>query len=343
MSSDTRSRNRPTPPWLNAIARLHCSKARPLRQPTAWLAIVIAALSTGLWVAPALAQGAPPDLVASDAGEIRIRVRRGDADAKHRIELHVDRALNGPGWDETRDLGTLSGTVSEILSDVRVVSGDKLDVVVDVDMGGGALTISYETGRVAVPGEPSPRVIAPRVDLLGRRLCGSGLPRLDLTDFYNTSQNLISLSCWEDHSDWDYNDFGMSVDFVPDPEPTATPSPSPTITTTPTVTPSRTPTATVTPSRTPTATRTPTITPTPGMTPGVPSCVCPEVVDFVPSVVIADALANPDKYYGWGKPIDEGKPVSPGNPLRECLSLQNVSVPRYHPLWNKPIWRHGCP
>jgi hypothetical protein len=59
-------------------------------------------------------------------------------------------------------------------------------------------------------------------------------------------------------------------------------------------------------------------------------------------VVIHDALANPERYYGWQMPLDPGKPVSPANPRRECLSLTNVAMP-YHPLWNPPIWRAGCP
>lgn len=303
------------------------------------LAGAIVATLAAATVAAVHAQGTPPDLVAASAGEVRIRVKRGDADAKHRIELRVDRISNGPGWDETRDLGTLSGKVSEIASGVQVATGDKLDVRVQVEYGSGALLISYIDGRVTAPGEPSPRVISPRVDWFGRRVCGSGFNRLDLTSFYSSAQNLMSLSCWEDHSDWDYNDFGMGVDFVPDP----TPEPTPTVAGTPTAT--CTPTSSPTPTRTATATptRTPAMTPTPGMTPGIPSCICPEVFEHVPSVVIDDALANPERYYGWGMPVDEGKPVSPANPMRECLSLQNISVPRYHPIWNKPVWRHGCP
>jgi hypothetical protein len=62
----------------------------------------------------------------------------------------------------------------------------------------------------------------------------------------------------------------------------------------------------------------------------------------VPPVVIDDALANPARYYGWQYPLDPGKPPGPANPPRTCLTLQNVNVD-YHPTWNRPIWRVGCP
>jgi hypothetical protein len=76
-------------------------------------------------------------------------------------------------------------------------------------------------------------------------------------------------------------------------------------------------------------------------TPASPSCVCPEVLKLVPNVVVLDALANPARYYGWRYPLDMGKPPSPANPPRECLTLPNTTVP-YHPLWNRPLWKVGC-
>jgi hypothetical protein len=99
-------------------------------------------------------------------------------------------------------------------------------------------------------------------------------------------------------------------------------------------TPTPRPTWTAVPTRTP--------KPLPSATPSYPHCVCKVVQDRVPPVVIADALANPDRYYGWRYPLDQGKPASPANPPRECLTLMNVSMP-YHFMWNKPIWRVGCP
>ena len=83
-------------------------------------------------------------------------------------------------------------------------------------------------------------------------------------------------------------------------------------------------------------------TPSPSQTPPPSSeCVCDIVRDRVPAAVIADALANPNQYYGWGVLLDPGKPAGPGNPVRECLSLINLNID-YHPLWNRPIWRVGC-
>jgi hypothetical protein len=59
-------------------------------------------------------------------------------------------------------------------------------------------------------------------------------------------------------------------------------------------------------------------------------------------VVIDEALANPGRFYGWRYLLDPGKPPGPSNPPRECLTLQNVGLD-YHPLWNRPLWRVGCP
>ncbi len=113
---------------------------------------------------------------------------------------------------------------------------------------------------------------------------------------------------------------------------------------TPSGSPSSTPPAPGAPTPRPTWTAVPTRTPKPYApeTPSHPQCVCEVVHNQVPSVVIEDALANPEHFYGWRYRLDQGKPVSPANPLRECLSLLNVSMP-YHPTWNKPVWRVGCP
>jgi hypothetical protein len=97
------------------------------------------------------------------------------------------------------------------------------------------------------------------------------------------------------------------------------------------------PTATAT-HTTPTASAPPTAHPT-GAPPAVR--VCPVVSQRVPAVVVANALANPQRVYGWGMPVDPGKPVSPANPLRTSLSLRNVGIP-YHPIWNSVVWRSGC-
>ena len=80
-------------------------------------------------------------------------------------------------------------------------------------------------------------------------------------------------------------------------------------------------------------------TPTP---PGASACVCSWLRGRVPDAVIAHALANPEGYYGWRQPRNPGLPPGPANPLRECLSLENRGV-AYHPVYNRPIWRVGCP
>ncbi len=129
-----------------------------------------------------------------------------------------------------------------------------------------------------------------------------------------------------------YLDCGLS--------PVATPTTSP-----PPITPSGTP-------------GTPTLPPpiTPSNTPGTPPATtpttappnlgraCPQLSAWrlVPDPVIADALANPTKYYGWQQPNNPAVPPGPYNPLRQYLSLATVAKP-YHPLFNNVIWKAGCP
>ncbi len=134
---------------------------------------------------------------------------------------------------------------------------------------------------------------------------------------------------------------------APLPTPTATaqayPGPTNTATSPPTSTVTAQPTATRTATATPTSTRPAYPGPaTPTAPPFLASCVCRVVQQRVPPVVIDDALANPARYYGWQYPLDPGKPPGPANPPRTCLTLQNVNVD-YHPTWNRPIWRVGCP
>jgi len=74
----------------------------------------------------------------------------------------------------------------------------------------------------------------------------------------------------------------------------------------------------------------------------VPDCVCPIAQRKLPLAVIADALAHPEHYYGWLYPQDPNKPPSSLNPPRTCLSLREVGL-AYHPVWNTPRWRVGCP
>jgi hypothetical protein len=98
-------------------------------------------------------------------------------------------------------------------------------------------------------------------------------------------------------------------------------------------------TATPSPTTEPTATAT-AMSPPPEPTPA--SCVCEFVGSRVPPAVINDAVANPHRYYGWQMRLDPGKPPGPSNPRRVCLSMLNPNT-IFHPLWNPPIWRVGCP
>ncbi|MBK8541432.1 MAG: hypothetical protein IPL60_15735 [Ardenticatenia bacterium] len=95
--------------------------------------------------------------------------------------------------------------------------------------------IFFEKDRGRRGGEPGPRVIAPT----GRR-CGDTDP-LDISDMQTSAVYLIGCSCWEDFTDWDYNDFALCVDYNPASVPT------PTITPTLTASPTMTPTLTSTP------------------------------------------------------------------------------------------------
>ena len=63
---------------------------------------------------------------------------------------------------------------------------------------------------------------------------------------------------------------------------------------------------------------------------------------LVPPAVIADAVANPSRYYGWQLPLNPNTPVGPNNPRRTCLSLRSMSS-RDHPLFNAVEWHVGCP
>jgi hypothetical protein len=62
----------------------------------------------------------------------------------------------------------------------------------------------------------------------------------------------------------------------------------------------------------------------------------------VPAAVVNDALVHPERYRGWLERHDPSKPLSPANPLRTCLSIQNISL-AYDRQYNPPVWRVGCP
>lgn len=82
----------------------------------------------------------------------------------------------------------------------------------------------------------------------------------------------------------------------------------------------------------------PTAAPTPL---AAPSCTCPAARRALPAAVLADALANPALFAGWGQRVNPSLPPSPANPLRACLDIQNPGTP-YNPTFNGPLWRGSC-
>ena len=62
----------------------------------------------------------------------------------------------------------------------------------------------------------------------------------------------------------------------------------------------------------------------------------------MPQAAIDAAVAEPGKVSGYGQPAVPGKPVSPFNPLRECLSIRNPAN-SYHPHFNSLVFKAGCP
>jgi hypothetical protein len=119
------------------------------------------------------------------------------------------------------------------------------------------------------------------------------------------------------------------------PAPTATNTPQPTPTTT---NPPGTPTATPTSMPVP-----PTDTPTPSPTdlPNIVPQACPNIESRVPAAILGAALANPQNINGYGHRCFPSQPVSPFNPLRQTLDLQNPNRP-YHPIFNPLIFTCGC-
>jgi hypothetical protein len=71
-------------------------------------------------------------------------------------------------------------------------------------------------------------------------------------------------------------------------------------------------------------------------------CVCGQARQELPPSVIQDALAKPERYAGWGALRNPTTGASLYNPTRQCLTLHNPNL-AYHPQWNAPVWRSGCP
>jgi ligand-binding sensor domain-containing protein len=87
----------------------------------------------------------------------------------------------------------------------------------------------------------------------------------------------------------------------------------------------------------------PTTDPYPGPSPSDPPiCICRSTQRKAPSAVVASIAATPGSLGGYGKPRDQGKPIGPFNPPRNCLGIHNAGL-AYHPLFNPLAWKAGCP
>jgi hypothetical protein len=70
--------------------------------------------------------------------------------------------------------------------------------------------------------------------------------------------------------------------------------------------------------------------------------MCAYVKIRVPQAVINYALANPQRYFGYGMRCNPNVPASPYNVVRSTLGLRNPKA-LFHPLYNSVVWKCGCP
>lgn len=121
----------------------------------------------------------------------------------------------------------------------------------------------------------------------------------------------------------------------------------------PTATPRDTPGATPSPTPGSTASASPVpASPSPSATSGAPSptplgalpgqTVCRYIARKAPPAAVADALANPERFSGWGQRCHPNLPAGPWNGERRMLTLLRPSAP-YHLLYNPLVYRCQCP
>jgi len=256
------------------------------------------------------------------------------------IDLYVGRDLNGDGqaqpnelactsgrelWDELCDMSGMPPGVYWILLqnfDGNAGQPDSVSYVSAVVPGASATNMQV-TGPASVPAaEPFDLAVNWR------------LPTLGPGDRWYGAFNLGTSAAGA-------GDLGTIVVDLISTIAVSTPTPS---SVPPTVTRTPVPPTTVVPPTTsvpPTATRTP-VAPT-ATSPAPNICVCTAVLGGrVPQAVIDRAVANPTGVNGWQQPLNPNRPVSPGNPLRMCLSLQNPNQ-SFHPMFNSLVFRVGCP
>jgi hypothetical protein len=83
-------------------------------------------------------------------------------------------------------------------------------------------------------------------------------------------------------------------------------------------------------------------TPMPQPTVLLPGHECNQVMGKVPNSAVADAFANPTKYWGYGMLCQPNLPRSWWNVERHQLSLAAPNR-SYHPIYNSLVWTCGCP
>lgn len=102
------------------------------------------------------------------------------------------------------------------------------------------------------------------------------------------------------------------------------------------------PTSPPPPTRTPDPGGSATAVPPPPLDPGAGLAACAYLLGRVPNAAVNEAVANPDRVYGYNVQCFPNRPASPFNRLRNKLSLRNPSVD-YHAVFNGLVWKCGCP
>lgn len=101
------------------------------------------------------------------------------------------------------------------------------------------------------------------------------------------------------------------------------------------------PTATPTSRSTATATNTPKAPPSATSEP-TQGRACASIIGRVPVAAVSDAVANPERVFGWRQPLNPALPPGPGNPLRTWLTMRDLGK-AFHPIFNPLVYKAGCP
>ena len=160
--------------------------------------LIRAACLLGMFFGASVVFAASIEPRAGGAGTIRLTAWRGSTAADHKVWVRKNRGT----WIY---LGKLSGSTDVINTGLQVKSGDRIDVQMDSSWG-PTFSFSSPDGRIRNSWSEN-----------GRRYCGEegmGESPTDVTSLWTNSNELLSLTCWEDWDDWDYNDFALRVDYI---------------------------------------------------------------------------------------------------------------------------------